>query len=309
MKNYLVYPTKKMNITQTYAESFSHSKNSSGTLKDYPIDENCGGTGRDYFYCPCDEMVVKKIYGVGGTGANTIWFESTSKVFLANGNESFVTIMVIHPNDDTLKNIKIGDRFKRGEKMFLEGTDGNATGNHFHISVSASKYVSGGWQENNLGAWVIKGNPIKPEDAFYIDDDFTNVLSTRGLNFKNLVKNIGNPILKNENVKQIEVLVDNLRVRNKPNGEILGYINKGIYNVLNILENTDYIWYEIDENMWIASKEGDWTIFYDVKIEEEIADDEVNNDDNLNDIPDKIVEEKVNIFVRIFRFIINLFRK
>ena len=146
MKNYLIYPTRKMYISQSYNGNYSHNKGSSGNPADYPIDESCGSIEKDYFYCPCDEMVVKKIYGVGNSGTNTIWLESTSKVLLANNRESFITIMVIHPNDDTLKNIKVGDKFKRGTAIFLEGNDGNATGNHFHISVSTSKYISDGWQ-------------------------------------------------------------------------------------------------------------------------------------------------------------------
>lgn len=302
MKNYLTYPTKKMYISQSYIGNYSHDKSSTGNPKDYPIDESCGGSGRDYFYCPCDEMIIRKIYGVGQSGTNTIWMESTTEVTLANNKESFVTIMVIHPNDDTLKNIKVGDKFKRGDKMFLEGNDGNATGNHFHISVSASKYISGGWQENSKGAWVIKGNPVKPEEAFFINKDFTEVLKTGGLNFKYLSEYLGNPVERNENVKQIEVLIDNLRVRSSPNGTILGYVSKGIYNVLNILNNSDYIWYEIDENMWIASNEGDWTIFYDIeKVEDIIIEEEI--------IEDEVVEKKVNIFIRIFRFIKSLFVK
>ena len=38
-KNYLTYPTKVMNISQNYASSYSHATHSSGTPKDYPIDE------------------------------------------------------------------------------------------------------------------------------------------------------------------------------------------------------------------------------------------------------------------------------
>lgn len=298
MKNYLTYPTKKMYISQSYNGSYSHKKYIDGTPKDYPIDESCGGSGRDYFYCPCDEMIVKKIYGVGTNGTNTIWLESTSEVVLANNKTSFVTIMVLHPNDDTLKNIKVGDKFKRGQAMFLEGTDGNATGNHFHISVSASKYISGGWQENNKGAWVIKGNPIKPEDAFFVDENFTEIFNSRSLNFKKLPIYLGNPVTRNEGIPQIEVLIDNLRVRSQPNGNIIGYIKKGIYNVLNVSNLNDYVWYEIDNNMWIASNEGDWTIYYEVNEKEPEKDvEEVVSDKN-----------KVNIFVRIFRFIINLFK-
>lgn len=283
--------------------NYSHNKSSSGNPKDYPIDESCGSTGRDYFYCPCDEVIIKRIYGVGVSGTNTIWMESTTPVVLANNKISYVTIMVTHPNDDTLKNIKIGDKFTRGQAMFLEGNDGNATGNHFHISVSASKYVSGGWQENNKGAWVIKGNPVKPEEAFFVDDDFTQIIDKKGLNFRKLIKSLGNPVLRNEEVNQIEVLVEELRVRDKPNGEILGYINMGIYNVLEEEINNGYTWYRIDENMWIASNEGDWTIYYQgvIKEEQEEIIEEV--------VEDEVVVKKENIFVRFFKYLKLLFKR
>lgn len=329
MKNYLIYPTKKMYISQSYSGSYSHNGNYQGNPKDYPIDESCGNSGRDYFYCPCDEMIVKRIYGVGGKGTNTIWLESTSKVLLANGKESYVTIMVIHPNDDTLKKIKVGDKYKRKEKMFLEGTDGNATGNHFHISVSASKYVSSGWQENNKGAWVIKGSPIKPEDAFWIDEDFTKISNSRGLNFKKLPKYVGTPVERDESKPQIEVIATELRARKTVNGEILGYINKGVYNTLNMALDMNYTWFEVEENMWIASKEGEWTKLYDKKVEkkedtEHIADvgnviDETPDNgkmDNItdinSDIPDSTYEERKdrnNPIFYIIDLIINFIKK
>ena len=65
----LVYPTRVLNITQNYNGKFSHYDESHGKPYAYPIDENCGGTGRDYFYAPCD-VVVKRVYGVGGPGTN-----------------------------------------------------------------------------------------------------------------------------------------------------------------------------------------------------------------------------------------------
>ena len=139
-------------------------------------------------------------------------------------------------------------------------------------------------------------------------ENFTEVLNTKGLKFRNLVKSIGNPVQRNEKVKQIEVLIDNLRVRSKPNGDILGYANKGIYNVLNVIEDNNYIWYEIDENMWIASSEGDWTVFYDPIQEEVIIEKELDKNDVIED-NNEVKQEKVNIFVRIFRFFVNLFKK
>lgn len=292
-----------MYITQTYNDSYSHSANVTGNPKDFPIDESCGSDARDYFYCPCDEMVVKRIYGVGNSGTNTIWLESTTKVLLANGTESYVTIMVIHPNDDTLKNIKVGNKFKRKEPMFVEGNDGNATGNHFHISVSASKYVSGGWILNDKGAWVIKGSSIKPENAFFIDEEFTEIVNTRNLNFKKLPKILGNPVIRDEKIEQIEVIIDNLYIRERPNEKILGYANKGLYNVLEEQELAGYRWYRIEEGMWIASNEGVWTKYYGVVIEDDVSEDEIVDDEVVNDIEE--VKEP-NIFIRILNWFLKI---
>ena len=75
--NYLIYPLKVMNITQNYKDDFTHRRHTIGYPKDYPIDDNCGSSGKTgYFYCPCDEMVVKKIlflrftYYIGGVEEN-----------------------------------------------------------------------------------------------------------------------------------------------------------------------------------------------------------------------------------------------
>ena len=187
-KNYLTYPTKNLKITQSYKGTYSHSGNYNGNPCDFPIDEACAGSDREYMYCPCDEMKIKYIYGVGGKGTNTIWLESTSKVDMPCGTD-YVTIMVIHPMDDDLSKLKVGQKFKRGEKMFREGTDGNASGNHFHISVGKGKYRNG-WVQNSRGNWVIDtvGGAIKPEQAFYIDRSFTKIYKTSDIVFKDLPK-------------------------------------------------------------------------------------------------------------------------
>lgn len=185
---YLKYPTKTMGISQNYNGKYSHYDESHGNPSAYPIDEACGNTSRDYFYAPCD-LIIKRIYGVGNKGTNTIWMESTGKVKLANSKESIVTIRVTHPEDEDLKKYKVGQTFKQGDKMFREGKDGNATGNHFHIEISTcafNKLSNKGWIKNNKGAWVTSPNSIKPEEAFYIDKSFTTIKNSKGLKFKEL---------------------------------------------------------------------------------------------------------------------------
>ncbi len=187
MKNYLIYPCKTMRITQTYNGTTSHKPHTTGNYKDYPIDEGCSDTGRDYMYCPCDEMVVKRVYGVGTSGTNTIWLESTEKVYFADGTSDYCTMLITHPNDDDLKNIKVGQKFKRKQKICREGKDG-ATAYHFHFSVGKGKYKGNGWTKNSNGKYVLTttNGAVKPEKLFYIDPDFTKVVDDKSLDFKTM---------------------------------------------------------------------------------------------------------------------------
>lgn len=186
--NYLIYPIKIMNITQTYFNDFSHERHTIGTPKDYPIDDNCGSPGPNgYFYCPCDKMIVKKIYGVGTSSTNVLWLESTSPV-IAPTFTDYVTIMIGHIEDSELRKLKVGETFTRKQPIAIEGKDGFATGEHFHIVVGRGKFKGSGWQKNSNGIWVIDttGKSVKPEDAFFIDNTFTTIKNSAGLNFMDL---------------------------------------------------------------------------------------------------------------------------
>ena len=186
--NYLIYPIKIMNITQTYKNDFSHSRHTVGTPKDYPIDDNCGATGPNgYFYCPCDAMIIKKIYGVGTSSSNVLWLESTTPVITPTFTD-YVTIMVGHIEDSELNKLKVGQVFTRKEPIAIEGKDGYATGEHFHIVVGRGKFAGSGWIKNTNGIWVINttGGSVKPEDSFFIDNTFTTIKNSAGLNFLDL---------------------------------------------------------------------------------------------------------------------------
>ena len=185
--NYAVYPCKTMRITQNYKGKTSHKPHTTGTPKDYPIDEGCGDTGKDYIYCPCDEMKIRRIYGVGTKGTNTIWLESTDKVDFADGTRDYLTMLITHPDDSDLKKIKVGDIFRRKEKITREGKDG-ATANHLHISAGTGKMKGAGWMQNTKGKWVLTtvNSAVKPEAVFYIDPDFTRVISQGSIKFKKL---------------------------------------------------------------------------------------------------------------------------
>lgn len=182
-KNYLIYPTEVMRITQTYNGDYSHSPNFTGSPADYPIDEGCVDSNRSYFYCPCDEMEIKRIYT---TGTNTIWLESTTPVEMPFGS-AYVTMLVMHVNTEDLSKLYVGQKFIRKQAMFPEGNDG-AKAYHFHISVGTGKISGLGWVKNSQGGWVLTttGMCLKPEHAFYVDPTFTTVVNSMGLSFTNL---------------------------------------------------------------------------------------------------------------------------
>lgn len=189
-KSIAVYPMLKMKITQSYNGTASHLPYSTGNKKDYPVDEAGTNSGRDYMFCPCAKMKIVRLYGVGNSGTNTIWLTSVGKIDFPDGTRDYLTIMVIHPNDDDLKKLKVGKIFEKGEKMFREGTDGHTTGNHLHFSVGKGKVKGTGWEKNNKGKWVLttKSGTCKPEDVFYIDKASTTVLKTGGIVFPELLK-------------------------------------------------------------------------------------------------------------------------
>lgn len=188
-KNYLTYPTTSMNITQSYDGNYSHAPYSSGKPASYPWDEACSSAGRDWFYCPCDEMRVVRIFGVEASAANTIFLESTSKLFFADGTQDYFSLLIIHPEDSDLKRLRVGQVFKRGEKICREGADGFATGNHFHISAGKGKFKDPTWIKNSNGKWDINttAGRFKPEELFFLDKSFTvNIRNNGGLKFREL---------------------------------------------------------------------------------------------------------------------------
>lgn len=81
---------------------------------------------------------------------------------------------------------------------------------------------------------------------------------------------VGDPVTRDTSKHQVEVLVDDLRARKRPelnDATILGYAKPGIYNVLETRDLTaeasnGYLWYKIEADTWIATKEGAWTKDY-----------------------------------------------
>lgn len=270
--NYLTYPCTIMRITQRYDGKTSHLRHMTGSPKDYSLDEGCTDGGRDWIYCPCDELKVIRITGTkNNKKTNSIWLTSTSKVNLANGKSDIVTLQFVHPNDDDLLKIKEGQRFKRGEKICREGNDG-ASGNHLHLAVGLGFVVGTGWTQNSNGAWVLTttGGAIKPEDAFYIDPKFTKIVNSAGIKFKTLPKDkytTGNyKVIENAPVrsgagtsypkKNFSMLTEGAReqIKKLNKGKAANYFVKGVEFTAKKVEYDGKHWWGECPSGWVCLK-------------------------------------------------------
>lgn len=174
------FPMETMRITQNPYGDASHHKHNLGVPSDYPIDSAGVDGGQSACFAPVD-MKVTAIKGIGNSATNTIWLVSVDKVKTPTFIDH-VFMTITHFNDrDKPKNYKVGQIIKKGEIICFEGKDG-ASANHLHIEVG--KGYSDNWVKNNLGAWVIKGECLPPEDVMYVYTKFTNIVDTGGINFE-----------------------------------------------------------------------------------------------------------------------------
>lgn len=107
------------------------------------------------------------------------------------------------------------------------------------------------------------------------------------------------PVERNTSVNQIQTTDISLRIRTKPSlsGEIVGYVQKGFYNVLDSKEADGYIWYKLAKDRWCANVSTIYLPSEDTDIIKEIEryfnsmKDNVNmlKDEN-NDLKDKMKE-------------------
>lgn len=161
-----LFPMKSHRISAAYNQGRAHRRCSTGTPHDYPTDLVGKDTGRDWFYAPCDMVVLRKYT----KASHAIWLRSREIVDMPHG-KGYLYLMVEHQDNKEMP--KVGHVFRQGAKCFREGRNGNATGNHLHVSCGYSKTkknIGTGWRRNSKGAWVLRipgVTPIKIHQAFY----------------------------------------------------------------------------------------------------------------------------------------------
>jgi len=185
MKDF-TFGMKNMRITQSYNGTVSHKPHwyNSKNYADYPIDIAGIDGNKEPYYAPVDMKVVA-IIGIGTSVTNTIWLVATEKCNTPSGVfKPFIMLTHWNDSDPYIKNLKVGSIVKAGQPICREGIDG-ATANHLHLVCgNANKSCGDGLIQNSNDKWVSKGWCMKPEEVMFIDKEFTNILSTNDLTFK-----------------------------------------------------------------------------------------------------------------------------
>jgi len=141
--------------------------------------------------------------------------------------------------------VKTNQKVSRGDILGYMGKTGYVTGTHLHFEYwICPKNYSYKYQDRTKYA----KNPL---DYCYLFED-----QEISKNSESLIKKVvGKPVKRNKNKKQVEVIGKELNCRSTPSlkGKILGYIDFGIYNVLESKQEDGYTWYKIEKNRWIAN--------------------------------------------------------
>lgn len=216
-----------------------------------------------------------------------IAFQSDNKVMYANGKEDYMTLWTGHDNNPP----KVGTKFKQGQVYSHMGTAGGVQ-KHCHLEVQASKFIMPTKTvPTPYGNTYKLDNAIEPYKALFLHKD--DLIKYSPYTWTVEPAYIGTPVERDEYKDQIQVISTILNARKTPElkGTRLGFINPGIYDIIDSKSNDGYTWYEVEKNVWIAYNE-DWETLLpksktDIDIlKEEIA--ELNN--QIADLNDKLTQ-------------------
>ena len=180
---YAIYPFLEIRITQRHDEGnhLAHWK----PFKDYsdkPWDEASTDGGRSYFVPQNDYRIVEK--SGSQTGGYNVRLETVNKVKIPYQEDSVILELTLtHLNYDDYSKLHEGQILKKNEKAIREGTSGQATGNHLHITANIGRYH--GLKKNSNGKWVfVYDKSLTPPEAFYIDKKINKIIDSKGYTFQ-----------------------------------------------------------------------------------------------------------------------------
>lgn len=141
--------------------------------------------------------------------------------------------------------VRTGQKVKQGQPIGRMGNSGFSCGQHLHFELR-----NGG---NS------KAFSIDPIDWLVVKDRDIYI-NPESKEYNRIRTEYGpvDPVERNTTVDQIEVQIKNLRCRKEPslNGEILGLLDPGYYNLYGTEDADGFIWYKIGEERWCAKVTG-----------------------------------------------------
>lgn len=178
--------------------------------------------------------------------------------------------------------VKVGQRVSKGQVIGRMGNSGNSSGGHLHWEF---------WSKNDYNSNIDPSPYLAPKESIVLPK----------------------PVERDKNKRQFQVdYNDNLRVRETPNGNILGILNKGIYDFISTEKNGGYEWVKLKDGMYSAIT--DMSRILEVEkeevkeeIKEEIEESPVISGNDHSNVDDKeeTVEEKENVLLWILEAFIN----
>ncbi len=179
-----LYPFEYMRITQRHDEG-NHIPHWSPTpyplLTDKPWDEACKDVGKSYFTPYNDFKIVEKL-GNQRTGCS-VRLESVNLLKIPFQKEPVkLELTLTHMNQDNFDKVKVGQILTKGSKILMEGTSGQASGNHFHCTANIGAYEGFYRNSNNKYVFAYKKS-LLPNEAFYVDTSKTEILNSKKYNF------------------------------------------------------------------------------------------------------------------------------
>ena len=197
-KEIALYPFEYMRITQRHDEGnhLAHWKPTTN-YSDKPWDEACQDGGRSYFV-PQNDFKVEEKFGSQASGYS-VRLASLFKLKMPYKDEPDILYLTLtHLNNDDYSKIQVGQIIHKGEKIIREGTSGQASGNHFHVTANTGKYY--GCKQNSNGKWVFcYKKSLLPNEAFYVDTTKTIIINAKkydfiGVNYKKYMQ--GKEVIK-----------------------------------------------------------------------------------------------------------------
>lgn len=218
-------------------------------------------------YSMNDGVVIGK--GFNSSAGNYLWIQT---------DKDGVRYLHRYLHMNKASSLNIGDTVKQGDKVGNMGTTGQSTGPHLHFELwKCPKNYKFNW--NDRTKYVV--NPLSY--CYLFEEQKTNSKTS-----SKVVRIVGSKVKKNKDTlkNQVEVIKEKLRCRKSYglSATVLGYIDYGIYDVLEVKEKDNYVWYKIASDMWIAKTE-------EVKYYEKIdVKEDVKEEIKKDDISEKLIK-------------------